>query len=130
MNTVRLFISHSWKYDDYANLVKLLEGRGYFDFQESSVPADDPLPGSNKQVWDAIDNKIRWCQVVILTAGVHASRSESIKREIDFARSLGKPIIAVVPNGAERTSFMTDLATDVVGWRSDSVVTAIRKYYK
>jgi len=130
MDRVRIFISHSWKYDDYDNLVKLLEGRGYFDFQESSVPMDDAIPGSNKQVWEAIDNKIRWCQVVLLTAGVHASRSGSIIREIEFAKKLGKPIIAVVPNGAERTSFLTDYATEVVGWRSESVVTAIRKYYK
>lgn len=130
MNKPRIFISHSWKYDDYDNLVKLLGGRDYFDFQESSVPATNPLTGSDKAVWDAIDNKIRWCQVVLLTAGVHASYSGSIKREIDFAKSLGKPIIAVVPLGAERTSSLTGHATEVVGWRADSIVAAIRRQYK
>lgn len=128
MNTVRLFVSHSWKYDDYENLMNLLEGRGYFDFQESSVPADNPLTGTNKEVWGSIENKIRWCQVVILTAGVHASYSGSVKREIDFARAIGKPIIAVVPNGAERTTVLTNYANEVVGWRSDSIVAAIRRH--
>lgn len=128
MNKPRIFVSHSWKHDDYDKIVNLLGGRAYFDFHESSVPSSDPLTGSNKQVWDAIENKIRWCQVVILTAGVHASYSGSIKREIEFAKSLRKPIIAVVPLGSERTSSLTGYATEVVGWRADSIVSAIRRY--
>lgn len=54
MNKPRLFISHSWKYDDYDKLVKLLGGRDYFDFHESSVPSSDPLTGSNAAVWTGI----------------------------------------------------------------------------
>ena len=129
MNKPRIFVSHSWKYDDYDKIVKLLGGRAYFDFQESSVPSSNPLTGSNKAVWEAIENKIRWCQVVILTAGVHASYSGSIKREIEFAAQIGKPIIAVVPLGAEKTSSLRGYATEVVGWRADSIVGAIRRHY-
>ncbi|EGR1423480.1 molecular chaperone Tir [Vibrio vulnificus] len=127
MNTVRLFVSHSWKHDDYQNLVRLLQGRGYFDFQESSVPATSPLVGTDQQVWTAIENKIRWCQVVILTCGVHASYSGSIKKEIDLAKQYGKPIVAVLPLGAERTSVLRSYADEVVGWRADSIVSAIRR---
>ena len=128
MKTVRLFISHSWNYDDYEKMVKLLEGRGYFEFQESSVPASEALTGTNREVWEAIYNKIRWAQVVILTAGVHASYSGSIRKEIEFAKSINKPIIAVVPLGCERTSLLREYADEVVGWRADSIVDAIRKY--
>ncbi|NOI93205.1 molecular chaperone Tir [Vibrio splendidus] len=128
MNTCRIFISHSWKHDDYQNLVRLLDGRGYFEFNESSVPSSNPLSGTNLQVWTAIENKIRWSQVVLLTVGVHASYSGSIKREIDIARKYNKPIIAVVPFGSERTSSLTGIATEVVGWRADSIVSAIRKH--
>lgn len=128
MDTIRLFISHSWDYDDYEKMVKLLEGRGYFDFQESSVPSTDPLTGSNQQVWEAIYNKIRWAQVIILTAGVYATYSGSIKKEIEFAKSIRKPIIAVVPFGNERTSSLCGYADEVVGWRADSIVDAIRRH--
>ena len=128
MYNPRLFVSHSWKYDDYENLVSLLGGRTYFEFQESSVPSSDPLSGTNREVWNGIENKIRWCQVVLLTAGVHATYSGSIRREIEFAHSLGKPIIAVVPFGAERVSSLAGYATEVVGWRADSIVAAIRKH--
>ena len=130
MNKPRIFISHSWRYDDYDNLVKLLDGRTYFDFHESSVPESDRIEGPNKVVWEAIENKIRWSQVVLLTAGVHASYSGSIKREIDFAKSLGKPIIAIVPLEAERTSSLTGHATEVVSWNADKIVAAIRRHYK
>lgn len=128
MDTIRLFISHSWNYGDYEKMVKLLEGRVYFDFQESSVPASDPLTGTNQQVWEAIYNKIRWAQVIVLTAGVYATYSGSIKKEIEFAKSIRKPIIAVVPLGNERTSSLCGYADEVVGWRVDSIVDAIRKH--
>lgn len=128
MDTIRLFISHSWNYDDYEKMVKLLEGRGYFDFQESSVPATDPLTGSNQQVWDSIYNKIKWAQVIILTAGVYATYSGSIKKEIEYAKSIHKPIIAVVPLGNERTSSLCGYADEVVGWRADSIVDAVRRH--
>lgn len=130
MNKPRIFVSHSWKYDDYGNIVRLLGGRKYFDFQESSVPSTNPLSGTNEAIWDAIENKIRWCQVLILTVGVHASYSGSIRREVEFADSLGKPIIAVVPFGAERTSSLKGYATEIVSWRADSIVDAIRRQYK
>lgn len=127
MNSKKLFISHSWKHDDYQGIVRLLDGRGYFDFQNSSVPSDSPLSGTNKTVWDAIEKKIIWCQAFILTVGVHESYSGSIKREIDLAKAFGKPIIAVVPLGAERTSALKGHADIVVNWRADSIVSAIRR---
>ncbi|MBQ8680434.1 MAG: TIR domain-containing protein [Treponema sp.] len=128
MNEPRIFISHSWNYDDYEDLEKLLKNRAYFDWQESSVPATEPIEGNRNEVWDTIENKIKWSQVVILIAGVYATYSNSIKREISIAKYYGKPIIAIVPFGQERTSYLTAYATETVGWRADSVVKAIRKY--
>lgn len=128
MNKPRLFISHSWRYDDYENLTNLLNNRGYFDYQESSVPSSDPLTGSSRQIWEAIENKIRWAQVILLTAGVYATYSGSIKQEIEFAKSLNKPVIAIVPLGNERTSALCNYASETVSWRADSIVDAIRRY--
>ena len=127
MKEVRLFISHSWKHDDYQGITRLLDGRGYFSYQDSSVPSDNPLSGTNQSVWSAIERKVMWCQVVILTVGVHASYSGSIKREIELAKKYNKPIVAVIPNGAERTSSLRYYANETVGWRSDSIVNAIRR---
>lgn len=127
MQPVRLFISHSWKHDSYDGILNLLNGRGYFEYKNSSVPQSTPLFGSNNEIWSAIERKIKWCQIVILTVDVHASYSGSIKREIDLAKNYKKPIVAVIPNGAERTSSLRFYADRVVGWRSDSIVNAIRE---
>lgn len=127
MLKTRLFISHSWKHDDYDGIVRLLNGRGYFDYQNSSVPLTNPLSGTNNDVWSAIERKIMWCNVMILTVGVHASYSGSIKKEIEIAKKYNKPIIAVVPFSAERTSQLRIHANEIVSWRSDSIVNAIRR---
>jgi len=130
MRQIRLFISHSWKHPSYENLVSLLQGRGYFEFIESSVPASNPLFGTDNEVWQGIENKIKWCQVVLLTVDVHASYSGSIKREIELAKKYNKPIIAVVPFGAERTSTLRLYATDISSWRADSIVAKIREHIR
>lgn len=130
MRKIRLFISHSWKHPSYESLVSLLQKRGYFEFIESSVPASNPLFGTDYEVWQGIENKIKWCQVVLLTADVHSSYSGSIKREIELAKKYNKPIIAVVPFGAERASALRFYATDISSWRADSIVAKIREHIR
>ena len=127
MKQPKIFISHSWGYDaDYDNLVKLLKSRGYFDFLNYSIPADDPIEGSNKEVWNQIESQIKHASIVILIVGMYASYSGSIKKEIDIARYYSKPILAIRPRGADRTSSIKNYAHEVVGWNTESIVNAIR----
>ncbi len=127
MNQPKIFISHSWGYDiDYDNLVKLLNNRGYFDFRNYSIPQDDRIEGTNKEVWSQIDSQIKQCSVVIIIVGMYASYSGSIKKEIDIARAYSKPILAIRPRGADKTSSLKDYAHELVGWNTESIVQAIR----
>ena len=133
MVTYNLFISHSWRYSDaYDRLVNLLSSRSYFAFKDYSVPKDDPIHGANNdaQLRQAIRNHMTPCPVVLILAGVYASYSKWINIEIDLAThafASPKPIIAIRPWGAERISRpVTDAASRVVGWNTDSVVQAIR----
>ena len=68
---------------------------------------------------------------IIVLAGVYASYSEWIQREIDIAKnafSNPKPIIAVELWGAERTSqIVKDNADMIVKWNAASIVGAIRE---
>ncbi|EEW4294481.1 TIR domain-containing protein [Escherichia coli] len=131
MNTYNLFISHSWKYNDtYESLVRLLKGRGYFDFKNYSVPRIDPIIGANSHsaLYSAIQNQMRPSQVVLILAGVYASYSTWIDAEIRIAKDWKKPIIAIEPWGSERTSkVVKDAANRIVKWNSDSIVKAIRE---
>ena len=136
-NTYNLFISHSWAYSDaYEKLIKLLDNRGYFPYKDFSVPKNDPIHtnGTDKQLYDAIYNKIYSCHVVLIMAGVYSSYSKWIDKEIKIAKndfSVPKPIIAIEPWGSEKTSQIVKSNADlIVGWNTESVVSAIRQLVK
>jgi hypothetical protein len=123
-----IFISHSWKYDqDYITLVSLLKERGYFSFKNYSIPEENQIEGNRQKVWDEITSSIQWSSIVILIAGVYASYSDSIVKEINIARRLGKPILAVKPYGNDYSSNLTDKADKTVNWNTESIVQAIRE---
>ena len=133
MKTVKIFISHSWKYDNQRDkLVNLLNERKYFDWKDYSVPIDDPLHtnGTEKQLRDKIAEQIRQSSIVIVLAGVYASYSNWIKKEIEIAKndfSAPKPILAVEPWASKKASdYVKGKATKIVKWNTESIVKAIR----
>ncbi len=96
VNTEHIFISHSWTYDNqYRNLTAILDNRKYFSYKDYSVPKDDPIHtnGSDQELYEAIERKIRCCGSVIILAGVYSTHSKWINKEIEIAKKLGKPII-------------------------------------
>lgn len=132
-----IFISHSWAYSDaYEKLTKLLNGARYFSYKNYSVPKDDPIHNAQNQaqLYDAIKKQISPSQIVLILAGVYATYSKWIDKEIKIAKSeflTAKPIIAVQPWGAEKTSQkVKDNADRIVGWNTSSIVTAIRELAK
>lgn len=129
--TYNLFISHSWAYSDaYDNLVDLLNEKPYFRYRNYSVPKDNPIHNapSAAKLKEAIKAQIRPASCVLILAGVYATYSKWINIEIELAQELGKPVIAIEPWGAERTSSVVkDAADKIVKWNTDSVVNAIRE---
>lgn len=131
LRTYRLFISHSWAYSDaYQRLVELLDEHPNFEWVDYSVPKDDPIHNANNdaQLYAAIKGQIAQSHCVIMLAGVYSTYSKWINKEIEISKNVySKPLIAIEPWGAERTSkVVKDAADAVVGWKSASVVKAIR----
>ena len=129
-----LFISHSWDYTDaYEKLISLLNEAKYFSYRDYSAPKSDPLQIRNSYYYrneliNKITNQMRYCSAILVLAGVYSTYSDSINLEIEIAKKLGKPIIAIEPWGSERTSTVVkEAATKVVGWNTSSVVEAIRE---
>ena len=116
----RLFISHSWSYSDaYDRLVQLLDSQ-HLDYYNHSIPRNDPVHtnGTDKQLTDAIDAKVKGVSCVLILAGVYSSYSKWIDKEILIAKKYAKPIIAIEPWGAERTSKkVKDNADRIVKWQ-------------
>lgn len=132
--THNLFISHSWAYGDaYDKLSIMLQNRPYFFHKDFSIPRYDPIHtnGSDKQLYDAIYNKIYLCGVVIIMAGVYSTYSKWINKEIEIAKkgfSIPKPILAIEPWGSQKTSkIVKDNADLIVGWNTESIISGIRQ---
>ena len=127
----RIFISHSWSYSsDYDKVEFFLQQEGVL-YYNHSVPKNDPIHtnGTDKQLYEAIEAKIKGCSYVIILAGVYSSYSRWINKEIEIAKKYKKPIIAVQLWGAERTSLVVkNAATVIVGWNAKSVANAVRNY--
>ena len=132
MQTYHLFISHSWNYSDaHDNLVRLLNAKPGFTFKNFSVPPDNPIIGAktDKQLEEAIENKIRLCSAVLIMAGMYSTYSKWINKEIEIARRMGKVIIAIKPFGAERISTVVRRAAHAeCVWNTNSIISAIRTH--
>lgn len=127
-----LFISHSWAYGDaYQKLVKMLDDASRFVYSNYSVPKNDPVHNapSKQALYDAIKAKVRFCDVVIIMAGVYSTYSEWINKEIKIAKTdFSKPILAVKPWANKRVSTtVSNAADEVAAWNSSSIVSAIRR---
>ena len=84
----RIFISHSWAYSsDYDKIDSFLHQEGIY-FYNHSVPKSDPIHtnGTDKQLSDAIEAKIKGCSCVIILAGVYSTYSKWINKEIEMAK--------------------------------------------
>ena len=128
--TYNLFISHSWAYSDaYEKLVNLLNAKPYFDYNNYSVPKNDPIHNApyEYQLKEAIRKQMQPASCVLIMAVVYSTYSKWINIEIELAKSMNKKIIAIEPWGSEKTSRTVKNAADViVGWNTDSIVDAIR----
>lgn len=129
-----LFISHSWKYSDaYEKLIALLDKAEDFTYSDYSVPENDPIEGAknDKQLKAAIKEQMAHASVVLILAGVYSTYSKWINIEIDLAQNgfdNPKPIIAIQPWGAEKTSSIVKSAANcVVGWNTNSIVKTIKE---
>lgn len=131
--TYHIFISHSWAYSDtYNDLIDLLDKDSSFSYADYSVPKDDPIhdAGTSKELYEAIKAQMSKASVVLILAGVYSTYSKWINKEIEIAQtefSTAKPIIAIQPWGADRTSSVVkDAADKIVGWNSSSIINAIK----
>lgn len=132
LTNYRLFISHSWAYGDaYEKLVKFFDEHPNFKWANYSVPKDDPIHNAPTSValYEAIKRQVAPVNCVVMLAGVYSTYSTWINKEIEIAKYYSKPILAIQPWGAERTSqVVKDNATAIVNWQSSSIVDAIRNH--
>lgn len=125
-----LFISHSWAYGDaYDKLIRMLDSDRYFKYKDYSVPKNNPIHNApyDYQLRAAIKNQMQHASCVLILAGVYATYSKWINIEIQLAKEMNKPIIAIEPWGSEKTSLIVkNNANKIVRWNTSSIIGAIR----
>lgn len=129
-----IFVSHAWRYnDDYYRLMGLLNTALYFQYRNYSVPTHDPLVAAglivgNQRLFNMLDAQIRPVQCVLVIAGMYAAHRYWMDKEIGIAQSYAKPIIGIIPWGAQRIpDAVAAAAHEMVGWNTGSIVDAIRR---
>lgn len=130
-NMYRIFISHSWAYSAHYDKIEEFLIQERVSYYNHSVPKNDPIHtnGTDRELKAAIEAKIKGCSCVIILAGVYSTYSKWINIEIELAKKYNKPIIAVQPWGAERTSVPVKVAAStIVGWNAKSVANAVKAY--
>lgn len=130
LHNYRLFVSHAWHYSErYDRATKFLNGANNFSWTNYSVPEDDAFPRmSSAELSEAMRRQIRPVQCVIIVSGMYVNHSNWIQFEMDFAKSMGKPILGIKRWGEQRTpQSVVDSATEMVAWNSASIVAAIRR---
>lgn len=133
MKQYNIFISHSWAYGhNYDSLIKKLNADPRFNFKDYSVPKNDPIHNapSSAELTKAIQNQMRFCDVIIILAGVYSTYSSWINKEIAIAKGFTnpKPILAIEPWASEKTSTVVKNNADkIVKWNTSSIVAGIRE---
>jgi len=128
-----LFISHVWRNEEnseYYRLENLLNQAMNFSWRNYSVPEHDPLGTKyDYELRNALDSQIRPINCFVVVAGMYVNFRKWIQEEIAIAQRYKKPIVGVVPWGQERTpTDLKNIVLETVGWNTDSVVSAIRKW--
>ncbi|WP_295924291.1 TIR domain-containing protein [uncultured Akkermansia sp.] len=129
LKNYRLFISHPWSATpEYERLVSLLDRANNFSWCNYSVPQVDPFEkGSDTILTESLKRQISSTHCVLILSGMYVCYRKWIQKEIDLALYFNKPIIGIKPWGQERTPYIVScIAHEMVGWNTDSIVSAIR----
>lgn len=118
----RVFISHSWKYNDHREeLTELLDRERAFEWRDYSVSSDDPIDAQlDNHLRKKLRDQIRPTSVVLCLAGMYAAHSNWIGEELQIANEMGKPILGIRPPENKRTP-------NVVSEHADEIVPLDRK---
>lgn len=120
-----IFISHiGQNEDEYDTFTKKLSAAHDFEFKNYGILEKDKI--TEKEIQEQIGP----VGIVIILSGLYNKHKDIIKKQIDVADRLGKPIIVIRPYGMENVpSELEEIAVDIVGWNAPCIVDAIVENY-
>ena len=112
-----LFVSHIDRdEDEYSIFIQKLSG--VLEYQNLGILGDIDE--------NDIIEQIKPAEVVIVLSGLYNKYKSIIKKQVDIARNLNKPIIVIRPYGMEDVpEELEEAATDIVGWNAPCIAESI-----
>ena len=122
-NIYNIFLSHIDKdEEEYSTFIQKLSSARNFEYKNCGV-----LEKIND---NELEKQIKPVGVVIILSGLYNKYKLVIKKQLDIARELDKPIIVIRPYGMETVpSELEEIAEDVVGWNVPCIVDSIEENY-
>ena len=118
-----IFISHiSENEEEYSTFTQKLSSAHDFQYENFGIL---------EKIGDKdIEEQIKPVGVVIVLSGLYNKYKSVIKKQLNIARNLNKPIIVIRPYGMENVPLeLEETADDIVGWNAPCVVNSIEENY-
>ena len=128
-NPIRVFVSHAFsESDDYLRVFEYIESNPNFYYVNTSRPEQIP-PGGSEAYKDALREQIEAAEAVIVLAGLYEQKRDWVLYQINAARALGRPIIALNPFGGAMPmpADIAAVATEQPGWNEREIVDALKR---
>jgi hypothetical protein len=134
--TYDIFISHAWRYhEDWMALSKLFDAEKRIRWRNFSVPWYDPALDPNTELgarairtW--LEGQIRPIFGFVLLDSVYAVKSARkwLDLEVELARGLAKPVIALPPHGQAAVSEdAAAIADELASWDVGALIEAFER---
>lgn len=126
---MRVFVSHVFESsDDYHRVFEYLESSRNFYYRNCSDP-ERQLGGNSEAMKDELRKQINLAEVVIVPAGLYKHNEMWIDFQLNCAKGLDKPIIALEYFGvkAKLPVQIEALADEIIEWNEREIADAIRR---
>lgn len=129
-NPIRVFVIHAFtEHVEYVRVFEYFESRPNFYYHNCSKPNAKPTSGDREEVNEELRRQIQPAEIVILPVSIFATDPVLVTFQIDAAKGMKKPVLAVKAFGdtvAIKKSVL-DKADDIVDWNDRAITEAVKR---
>lgn len=127
-NPIRLYATHLWeKDDDFLRLFEYLTDVENFFYVNLSEPELKPGSAEREAEQAEFRRQMADAEVVIVLSSQYVTNAGLLTYQMDLAKAMKKPIMAVEPFGPDSIlKPVKDKADEIVPWYNRSMVDSIR----
>ena len=127
-NPFRIFVAHAFsEHPDYVRVFEYLESRPNFYYQNCSNPG--AKPGDSEAIKAEIRRQLEPAEIMILPVTLFPTNPVLITYEVDTAKAMKKPVLAVKSFGetiAIKKSLL-ERADDIVDWNDRAIAEGVKR---